>query len=53
MFIELYKMLNSQGWYDTAPEIEILKGQFEKVSDWKDVVKKSQRNKKFLRKWQM
>jgi len=47
MFIELYKMLNSQEWYNTAPEIEVLKGKYEKISDWRDVVSKGKRKYKY------
>jgi len=47
MFLELYKMLNSQEWYSTAPEIEILKGHYAKINDWKDVYKKGVRKIKY------
>lgn len=46
MFTQIYKMLNSQEWYNTAPEIEILKGEFAKINDWRDVVNKKIRKAK-------
>lgn len=47
MFTDIYKMLKSQEWYNTAPEIEILKGYYSKIDNWKDVWKKGIRKTKF------
>lgn len=49
-FTNLYKILNSQEWYNTASEIEILKGYYEKISNWKDVYKKGVRKIKYKRR---
>lgn len=48
-FTELYRMCKSQDWYDTASEIEVLKGYFSKVDNWRDVIKKNKRVKKTFR----
>lgn len=48
-FTTLYKMLKSDNHYNKSHNIEILKGRFEKISDWKDVYNKGIRKIKFKR----
>lgn len=46
-FKELHNILTSEEWFNTANEVEILKGKYEKISTWKDVYKKGIRKIKF------
>lgn len=46
MFREIFKMLIESNHYGVSEEIEILKGKYEKVNDYKDVINKYRRNKK-------
>lgn len=46
MFRELFKMLIASEHYGISEDIEILKGKYEKVNDYKDVIKKYKRNKR-------
>lgn len=47
MFKELNKMVNSQDWFNTSPEIEVLKGWFKKSDNWKESISKTNRKFKF------
>ena len=47
MFREIYKMLNTQDWINTSPEIEVLKGWYEKPKTVKERLKKITRKYKF------
>lgn len=47
MFKEIFTLLNSQDWYNTSPEIEILKGWYEKPKDLNDKINKLKRKYKF------
>ncbi len=40
MFKSIYRSLKTKGWYNTAPEIEVLKGLWEKPVTFKEGVKK-------------
>ncbi len=46
-FKELHFLLTSDEWFNTAPEVEVLKGKYEKISNYKDVYKKGIRKIKF------
>ena len=46
-FTHLYKILKSQDWYNTSPEVEILKGQYSKINNWRDVYNKGIRKTKY------
>jgi hypothetical protein len=47
MFIEIFKMLKSDKWYNTSYEIEILKGQFKKPTEFFETLEKGKRKRKF------
>lgn len=47
MFRELFKMLTADEHYNISPEIEILKGQYAKITNYKDVIKKYKRKKNY------
>lgn len=47
MFREILKNLNSQDWYNTSPEIEILKGWYEKPKSLGDKIDKLKRKYKY------
>ena len=46
-FTEIYKILNSQDWYNTSLEIEILKGKYAKINNWRDSKNKIIREYKY------
>ena len=46
MFREVFKMLIASENYGLSEDIEILKGKYEKINDYKDVIKKYRRNNK-------
>ena len=46
-FSNIYKMLKSDDFYNVSPEIEILKGEYMKISDYKDVIRKGKRKIKY------
>ena len=46
-FTHIYKMLKSDEYYNVSPEIEILKGEYIKISDYKDVLRKAKRKRKY------
>jgi len=47
MFKELNKLINSQDWFNTSPEIEILKGWYKKSDNLKESIQKMNRKYKF------
>ena len=46
-FANIYKVLKSDDFYNVSPEIEILKGEYMKISDYKDVIRKGKRKIKY------
>lgn len=47
MFREILKGINSQDWYNTSPEFEILLGWYEKPKNLKDSFNKLKRKYKY------
>jgi hypothetical protein len=47
MFKSIYINLKSQGWINSSPEIEVLKGLYEKPTTFKEAIKKGLRRGKF------
>lgn len=48
MFREIYNMLKSDDWVNVSEDIEILKGKYAKINDWKDAKNKKLRKLKSI-----
>ena len=43
MIPQIIKQLQSDKWYNVSEEVEIAKGRYKKVADWKGIKKQSKR----------